>query len=174
MSNVTALPSAGSAQSRMNELVAEQHDIINFGEISDEINDILQEGVAAYRRDKKRADELFRKALSAAPTELPDYCLYKIHTYQGNLDDALAMAESGLKEGARQAGWPLDWHEWKPQPESLDGPGRFAMYTLKALAFISLRRDEQERAHHILDTLKWLDPTGQVGWPVIAALADGL
>ncbi len=179
MSNVTALPANGSAKrsaaSRMNELAAEQHDTINFGEISDEINEILQEGVAAYRRDRKRADELFRKALAAAPTELPVYyCLYKIHTYQGNLDDALAMAESGLKEGARQAGWPLDWHEWQPQPESLDGPGRFALYTLKALAFISLRRDEQERARHILDTLKCLDPTGQVGWPVIAALADGL
>jgi inorganic triphosphatase YgiF len=180
MSNVIAMPrkgpaNKGPANSRMKEIALEQHDSINFGDISEEINDILQEGVAAYRRDKKRADELFRQALAAAPTELPVYyCLYKIHTYQGNLDDAVAMAESGLKEGARQAGWPLDWHEWQPQPESLDGPGRFALYTLKALAFISLRRDEQERARHILDTLKWLDPTGQVGWPVIAALADGL
>jgi len=60
------------------------------------------------------------------------------------------------------------------QPEALDGPGRFALYTLKALAFISLRRDEQDRARDILKALKGLDPAGQVGWPVIAALADGL
>ena len=172
---ITVTPAAASAQSRRNELAAEQHDTINFGDIPDAINDLLQEGVAAYRRDKKRADELFRKALAAAPTELPVYCcLYKIHTYQGNLDDALTMAESGLTEGARQAGWPLDWREWQPQPEALDGPGRFALYTLKALAFISLRRDEQDRARDILKALKGLDPAGQVGWLVIAALADGL
>jgi hypothetical protein len=48
--------------------------------------------------------------LEAAPTELPTYfCLYKIHTYQGHLDQALAIAERGLREAARQAGWPLDW-----------------------------------------------------------------
>jgi tetratricopeptide (TPR) repeat protein len=95
---ITVTPAAAGAQSRRNELAAEQHDTINFGDIPDAINDLLQEGVAAYRRDKKRADELFRKALAAAPTELPVYyCLYKIHTYRGNLDDALAMAESGLK-----------------------------------------------------------------------------
>ncbi len=172
---MTVMSTAGRAQSRMTELLAEQHDAINFGDIPDEINDILQEGVAAYRRDRKRADELFRQALAAAPTELPVYfCLYKIHTYQGNLDEALAAAESGLREGARQAGWPLDWREWQPQPQSLDGPGRFALYTLKALAFIRLRKDDQAGARDILETLKWLDPTGQVGWPVIAALADGL
>src|SRR3974390_1853606 len=104
MSNVIAMPRKGPANkspanSRLKEIALEQHDSINFGAISEEINDILQEGVAAYRRDKKRADELFRQALAAAPHELPVYyCLYKIHTYQGNLDDALAMAESGLKE----------------------------------------------------------------------------
>lgn len=175
MSGTMVTPAAAGEKSRANELAAEQHDIIDFGEIADEINDILQEGVAAYRRDKKRADELFRKALAAAPTELPVYyCLYKIHTYQGNLDDAVAMAESGLREGARQAGWPLDWRQWQPQPQAPDGPGRFALYTLKALAFISLRRDERDRARDILETLKWLDPAGRVGWPVIAALADGL
>jgi hypothetical protein len=81
------------------------------------------EAVAAYRRDRKRADELFRKTFAAAPAELPVYCCqYKIHTYRGNLDDALAMAESSLKEGARRAGWPLDWRERQPQPEALDAP----------------------------------------------------
>jgi hypothetical protein len=81
------------------------------------------------------------------------------------------MAERGLEEA--QAGWPLDRREWQQQPEALDGPGRFALYTLKALAFISLRRDEMGRARDILNALKGLHPAGQVGWPVIAALADG-
>jgi hypothetical protein len=55
-----------------------------------------------------------------------------------------------------------------------DGAGRFALYTLKALAFIHLRQDKPEAAHRILDRLRQLDPTGAVGWPVVAALAEGL
>jgi hypothetical protein len=63
---ITVTPAAAGAQSRRNELAAEQRHTINFGDIPDAINDLLQEGVAAYRRDKKRADELL--ALAAAPT----------------------------------------------------------------------------------------------------------
>jgi hypothetical protein len=149
-------------------------DAINFGDLPEPINALLQQGVAAYRSDRRRADRLFRQALAAAPTELPIYfCLYKIHTYQGNLDEAQAAAESGLKEAARQAGWSPDWREWQPQAVLPDGAGRFALYTLKALAFIHLRQDKPEQADRILDRLRQLDPTGAVGWPVVAALAEG-
>ena len=55
-----------------------------------------------------------------------------------------------------------------------DGAGRFALYTLKALAFIHLRKDDLPSARHMLDALRQLDPTGAVGWPVVAALADGI
>ena len=79
-----------------------------------------------------------------------------------------------MKEAARQAGWSSDWRDWKPQPKVPDGAGRFALYTLKALAFIHLRRDEREQARNILDALSRLDPAGAVGWPVIAALAQAL
>lgn len=150
-------------------------DAINFGEIPFEINELLQQGVVAYRRNRAEADQLFRKALEAGPEELPVYfCLYKIHTYQGNLDEAKAMAERGLAEGARQAGWDADWRNWTPQNPFPDGAGRFALYTLKALSFIHLRRDERPKTLEILDTLKVLDPTGAVGWHVIAALAEGV
>ena len=155
--------------------VLSQPDAINFGDLPDEINALLQQGVAAYRTDHQHADRLFRQALAAAPTELPTYfCLYKIHTYQGNLDEAQAAAENGLKEAARQAGWSPDWREWQPQSVIPDGAGRFALYTLKALAFIHLRQDKPEQAHGILDRLRQLDPTGAVGWAVVAALAEGV
>ena len=99
----------------MLELIAEP-DTINFGDLPDEIDALLQQGVAAYRRDHARADRLFRQALAAAPQQLPTYfCLYKIHTYQGNLAEAQAVAESGLREAARQAGWPADWQQWAPR-----------------------------------------------------------
>jgi hypothetical protein len=158
----------------MTELLREP-DAINFGELPEEIDGLLQQGVAAYRHDRSRADRLFRQALAAAPKELPIYfCLYKIHTYQGNLDEAQLAAENGLKEAARQAGWPLDWRQWRPQAVLPDGAGRFALYTLKALAFIHLRQDNPQQAGEMLDALRQLDPAGAVGWPVVAALAEGV
>jgi tetratricopeptide (TPR) repeat protein len=158
----------------MNDLLSEP-DAINFGDLPEAINAMLQQGVAAYRHDHARADRLFRQALAAAPHELPIYfCLYKIHTYQGNLDEAQAAAESGLREAASQAEWSLDWREWQPQAVLPDGAGRFALYTLKALAFIHLRQNNPDHANQILARLKQLDPTGAVGWPVVAALAEGV
>jgi hypothetical protein len=55
-----------------------------------------------------------------------------------------------------------------------EGAGRFALYTLKALAFIHLRQDNPHQASQILERLRQLDPTGAVGWPVVAALAEGV
>ena len=158
----------------MAELLREG-EIINFGELPEEIDSLLQQGVAAYRHDRSRADHLFRQALAAAPEELPIYfCLYKIHTYQGNLDEAQSAAENGLREAARQAEWPPDWRQWRPQAVLPEGPGHFALYTLKALAFIHLRQNDPQGAGEMLDALRRLDPAGAVGWPVVAALAEGV
>jgi tetratricopeptide (TPR) repeat protein len=157
----------------MRDILAEP-DAINFGNVPQPINVLLQQGVVAYRTDPARAGALFRQALDAAPGQLPVYfCLYKIHTYLGNLDEAQDAAEAGLAEAARQAGWPPDWHTWTQQAAEPDGAARFALYTLKALAFIHLRQDRPDHARRKLDALKKLDPAGLVGWPVVAALAEG-
>ncbi|MBB4198789.1 hypothetical protein CCR94_08940 [Rhodoblastus sphagnicola] len=148
---------------------------VSFGKVKPEIDALLQQGVVAYRSDFARAETFFRQALAAEPDELASYfCLYKIHTYHGDLDVALEMARTGLRKAAAQAGWPEDWRQWTPQNPFPDGAGRFALYTLKALSFIHLRREEVESAQEILSTLKTLDPQGEVGWPVIAALCEGL
>jgi tetratricopeptide (TPR) repeat protein len=148
---------------------------INFGDLPEEIDALLQQGVAAYRHDLAKADHIFRQALDASPAELPIYfCLYKIHTYRGNLEEAQSIAERGLREAASQAGWDADWREWRPQSATPEGAGRFALYNLKALAFIHLRKNEQPEAHALLRRLSKLDPCGVVGWPVVAALADGI
>ncbi|WP_454631789.1 hypothetical protein [Bradyrhizobium cenepequi] len=150
-------------------------DGINFGELPPDVDALLQEGVILYRRDPHGADRIFRKALQTAPTALPVYfCLYKIHTYRGNLDEAQAIAEQGLCEAALQAGWDSDWRNWRPEAVLPVGAGRFALYTLKALAFIHLRKDNFQQAHDLLTSLRALDPSGAVGWPVVAALAEGL
>jgi hypothetical protein len=148
---------------------------INFGEIKPEINALLQQGVVAYRSDFARAETLFRQALATEPEELASYfCLYKIHTYHGDLDVALDMAQTAIKKAAAQAGWPEDWRQWSPESPFPEGAGRFALYSLKAMAFISLRRDEPENAQEIITALRRLDPEGQVGWPVIASLLAGI
>jgi hypothetical protein len=148
---------------------------INFGDLPVAVDALLQQGVVAYRSDRKRAGQIFREALTANPSLLPIYfCLYKVHFYQGNLEEARLAAEAGLAEAARQAGWSPGWLEWRPQPVVPGGPGHFALYTLKALAFIHLRLNDPSTASAMLDVLRLLDPAGTVGWPVIAALAEGI
>lgn len=148
-------------------------DPVNFGDVPKAIDSLLQAGVIAYRRDPERANALFRQALAADPTQLPAYfCLYKIHAYQNRLDEALAAAHAGFAEAARQAGLSEDASEWPPQMAP-DGPRRFALYTLKAMAFIHLRRDDHREARRLLDILSRLDPTSAIGWRVVEALAEG-
>jgi hypothetical protein len=154
-----------------------EDNLIDFGDVLPEVNEILQRGVALYRHDPVGADLAFREALALRPDALPTYlCLYKIHTYQGNLDEALAIAHAGLAEAARQAGLDPDWTNWKPGQISPDvtGPGHFALFTLKALAFIHLRRDENAQSRRCLDKLAELGAMETVGGTVIAALADGI
>ncbi len=95
-------------------------DVVNFGELDPKTNELLQQGVVAYRTDPEKADSLFKQALALTPQELaPYYCLYKIHTYMGSLDYAADVATEGMKEATRQAGWPSD-------PVGLADPGRGA------------------------------------------------
>jgi hypothetical protein len=156
---------------------ATRDDLIDFGDVLPEVNEILQRGVSLYRHDKAGADLAFREALALAPDALPTYlCLYKIHTYQGNLDEALAIAHAGLAEAARQAGLDPDWTRWElgQIPSDVNSPGHFGLYTLKALAFIHLRRDEQAMSQRYLDKIAELGAMETVGGTVIAALAAGV
>jgi len=149
-------------------------DAIDFGDVPPAVNEILQRGVELYRTDRAAADRAFREALALDPRALATwFCLYKIHTYSGDLDAALAAAEGGLREAARQANLSPDWRTWRGDEISLEGPGRFALYTLKALAFIRLRRDEPEAARETLERLAELDPGDVVGGSVVEAIRRG-
>jgi len=149
-------------------------DVVNFGDLDPKTNDLLQQGVVAYRTDPAEADRLFKQALTLTPQELaPYYCLYKIHTYMGSLDYAADVATEGMREATRQAGWPSDPAAWPSEAEARDGPARFALYTLKALSFIELKRDRRDIALQYLGVLSRLDPEGGVGWKVIQELAQG-
>lgn len=149
-------------------------DVVNFGELDPNTNELLQQGVVAYRTDPEKADRLFKQALALAPREFaPYYCLYKIHTYMGSLDYAAEVAAQGMQEATRQAGWPSDPKAWPSSDGAPDGPGRFALYTLKALSFIELKRGQRDVAMAYLTILARADPRGCVGWKVIEELARG-
>jgi tetratricopeptide (TPR) repeat protein len=148
---------------------------IDFGDLPPAVDALLQQGVVAYRRSPPEAEERFRQALELAPRALPVYfCLYKIHTYQGNLDGALVAALAGLEEAASQVGWPAAFDDWPQGDDGGDPAVRFALYTLKALAFIRMKRGELSEAGRILERLALLDPKGRVGWPVVSDLLRGL
>ena len=60
------------------------------------------------------ADAAFRRALALDPTALATwFCLYKIHTYSGDLDAALDIALGALREAARQTNLATDWADWR-------------------------------------------------------------
>jgi hypothetical protein len=153
----------------------QREDWIDFGELPSAVNALLQRGVLEYRASASRAEKWFREALALAPDALPVYfCLYKIHTYGNELERALAAARAGLAEAARQAGWPEDFDAW-PIPEApAVGAERFALYTLKAFAFIQMKRGERREAGRALARLSVLDPAGSVGWRVIDELFSTL
>lgn len=156
----------------MSNLHAEA-DIVNFGDLDPETNRLLQQGVVAYRSDPAEAERLFRQAIARTPEELPPYyCLYKIHTYMGSLDSAAEAALQGLKQATRQAGWPSDPLRWPEGSQPSEGAARFALYTLKALSFIELKRGRREAAMRYLGALSRSDPEGAVGWRVVEELAQ--
>ncbi len=149
-------------------------DGIDFGETPPEVNEILQQGVLLLRQNPAAADAKFRAALALDPSALATYfCLYKIHAYGARLDDALAIAEAGLAEAGRQAGLPRDWSCWTPKDlaKAAEGPARFALYTLKAIAFIQLRRGARRDAEKRLAKLAELGASDGIGAGVVADLA---
>ncbi|MBT3069528.1 hypothetical protein KKP04_01410 [Rhodomicrobium sp. Az07] len=150
-----------------------REDLVSFGDIPHATNALLQRGVLAYRKDPKAAEALFQEALALDPACLPVYsCLYRIYAYRGLFEDALALANAGLKEAARQAGWSDDFGAWQREAVSSGAPDRFALYSLKALAFIHLRRGETLAAQACLDKLAELSPDRELDFTVVAALAE--
>lgn len=146
---------------------------IDFGVLPPQVDALLQKGVLVHRQDRVAAAELFWQAHALDHTALPPYlCLYKVLAYQNRVEEARTIAEAGLVEAARQAGWSADWRLWSHSASGHAGPERFALYTLKALAFIALRNNRAEDAQAMLAVLGRLDPQGTVGWPVIATMLE--
>lgn len=140
------------------------------GEVSPHVTHLID---VARNAPRDQVEAALWTAAVTSPQSLPVYyLLYKFHAGQGQFDAALRAAEAGLAAAARAAGLAERW--WRVTPGDADfsqpGPSRFWLFTLKAKAFIHLRRGESGQAELLLVKLRQLDPADQVGFGVIEAL----
>lgn len=153
-----------------------QDGVLFASDMPPDVDAVLQAAVVLYD-DTERAEQALLKAYAMAPHRLEVYvAMYKFYFYKNAIDDAETVATSALKEAARQGGFSSDWRtltpnstQWTPAPDAQ----RFFLYTLKALAFINLRKGEHSVADEVLNKLSQLDPKDQVGGSVIRDLATG-
>jgi len=153
-------------------------DAVVFGQhIAPEINDCLQRAVKSYERTEEAENWLWA-AQQLNPEQLEVYiALYKFYFYKYRLEDAERVARMALEKCAQLGGFSADWTvltfssaNWM----KLFGAERVYLYTLKALAFIRLRRLDFAEGQRILEKLQELDPQDLVGSSVLSAVAAGL
>ncbi|MGZ5051836.1 MAG: hypothetical protein ACXWF8_12510 [Methylobacter sp.] len=145
--------------------------------IPEPVNRLLQAGVTAHRADKELAESLFKQAQQLDRRCLQTYfALYKFYFYQKRLHEAEREAIAALQEAAWQGRFPSDYRHLARVGWNMYGSeiSLFYLYTLKALAFIKLRKNQETEAKLILSLLQTLDPEDRCGGSVIAALADAL
>lgn len=147
---------------------------VDIDSLPAEALELLQRGMALHRSDPAAAELLFGIARSQAPASLPLYrALVKFYNRECQFDAAYDMAALGMREAARLGQLPPDWRDWTLA--MLSGQeASFALLTLKAMAFLELRRGNTAASVEILDQLRQLDPSDGTGSSVVVALAAGI
>ena len=141
-----------------------------------EVNALLQSAAASPR--EAASAELLRQAARLAPEALAvDVARYKYHCYRGELEEAERLVLGALEKAAAQGGFEADWRRLDAPPTGRDEPehpARYYLYSLKALAFVRLRREEAAGAREALTALHRLDPEDLVGAQVVEAILERL
>jgi len=145
------------------------------GDVPEGVRAIIDAAREAPRESKASILELARHL---APECLPVYyLLYKLHAASGQLERAEEVAVAALDQAARQAGLPAVVDVDAPLPSHVrfdGGPARFWLFTLKALAFIGVRRGDTEEARRLLQVVARHDPKHSVGSEVTLALVEAV
>lgn len=166
----------------MNIVTGEASELFYGGEIPETVRALLQ---IAPRLLPSQRGTLLWLAQATEPEALAIYyLLYKHHTSRRELNQAQRAAELGLVQAARQAGLAEDYRSvtaLQTLDYAHDGPQRFWLFTLKALAFIRLRKGDASTAEDLLQRVARFAPDSGLGDEVIdamlraaqAALLDG-
>lgn len=147
-------------------------DLVDFGDLPEHVNALLQQGVAAHASDPARARACFRAAIEVAPAVLPSYrCLFKLQNKLRDFDAAFETVTAGIAQAAAQCALSRQWENWTPAQHAAAPAvaGGFLLQFLKALAFIELRRGHAAVSARALAKLQELDPADGVGGSVVAA-----
>ncbi|EHR69884.1 hypothetical protein BurJ1DRAFT_1011 [Burkholderiales bacterium JOSHI_001] len=156
----------------MNLFTGEASDAFFGGEVPTAVHALVHQ--AAEAPSDQRATLLWTAQALAPACLATYYALYKHHAGRREFDLAERAAQRGLAEAALQAGLPADWRALPgPGPAvdfQQDGPARFWLFTLKALAFIHLRSGRPNLARELLAQIDRLDPQARIGGDVIAEL----
>lgn len=161
----------------MNSAAVLEERVVFGRNIPFEVNACLQQAVACAD-DFEGARELFYRARDLRPDQLEVYiALYKFCFYRGHFDEAEQVVMDALQQSASRGCFSADWSQLNE--ESTDwsvqyGPARVFLYSLKALAFIKLRKGQQQLARQVLAKLQQLDKQDLVGGSVIKTLAEAL
>ena len=144
-----------------------------------EVNRLLQMAVAASHSQKGVAEKLFKQAQQTDRGCLQTYfALYKFYFYQGRFHEAEREAVAALEQAAKQGGFPSDYRHLGREQQAYDmyasDVSLFYLYSLKALAFIKLRRQHVTEARGILSVMKSIDPEDRSGASVIMQLSEAL
>lgn len=163
----------------MNQAAVFEERVLFSPNLPEGVNQLLQAAVAASHSDKPQAEKLFKQAQQLDSGCLQTYfALYKFYFYQGRLLEAEREVMAALEESARQGGFPSDFRRLARPSSKWDmycnDISLFYLYTLKALAFIKLRRQQEVEARVILSLMHELDPEDRCGASVIMSLADAL
>lgn len=146
------------------------------GEASPDVASLLERAMHSYA-DTQLAETLLWQAQRMDPDALPVYfSLYKFYFYKGNLEQAELAARMALLAAAMRGGFNADWRALQADTADwLDyaAPSHFYLFSLKALAFILLRRGDVAESSAILAKLAELDPGDSVGASVIRSILEG-
>jgi hypothetical protein len=158
----------------VNILTGESSTDLFGGEVPPQVKDLVEQ--ARNAETPERALALLWTAQVCAP-ECPSlyYLLYKFHARHADFEQAELAALKGLDIAAEQAHLPDDWRTVTAEMGNFlsPGPARFWLFTLKALAFIRLRRKDPDAATAYLAKVNELDPQGGTGAGVIESLIKG-
>jgi hypothetical protein len=161
----------------MNPAAVFEERVLFSPNLPESVNQLLQAAVAASHSDKALAERLFKQAQQLDSRCLQThFALYKFYFYQGRLHEAEREVIAGLEEAAQQGNFPGDYRrlargQWNMYSNETS---LFYLYTLKALAFIKLRLQQDAEARVILSLLQELDPEDRCGGSVIMSLAAAL